>query len=78
MRILLQHTGTRLYLRSLDTWTPNSYEALDFQHSQSAINFARALSLCRVQIVVKFIDGHCDEIVPLPFPALAPEQLITP
>jgi L-rhamnose isomerase len=66
MRILLQHVGTQLYLSSLGHWTANHFEALDFQQSQRAIEFARDHNLSSVQIAVKFHDSHFDDIVPLP------------
>jgi hypothetical protein len=70
VKILLQHCRTRLYLRGLGNWTTNPQEALDFQHSQRAIDFAREHGLPGVQIAVKFIDSQFDEVFPLP--ALSP------
>jgi hypothetical protein len=66
MKILLQHTRTKLYVRSLGNWTANPLEAFDFQHSQRAIDFAREHGLTTVQIAVKFIDSEFDEVFPLP------------
>ena len=66
MRILLQHTRTGLYLKGLGNWTANPYEALDFQHSQRAIDFARQHRLGGVQIAVRFIDNDYDEVAQLP------------
>ena len=66
MRILLQHVRTGLYLGSPDHWTANPFEALDFQHSQTAIDFARDHNLDGVQIAVTFVNSLFDEIVPLP------------
>ena len=66
MRILLQHCRTQLYLRSLGNWTTNPHDALDFQHSQRAIDFARQHDLPGVQIAIKFIDSQFDEVFPLP------------
>jgi hypothetical protein len=66
MKILLQHGHTQLYLRSLGNWTSNHYEALDFQHSQRALDFARDHNIVGVQIVVKFVDPQLDDVVPLP------------
>jgi hypothetical protein len=73
MKILLQHSRTRLYFRGLGDWTANHHEAFDFQHSQRAIDFARQHHLAGVQIAVKFIDSQFDEIFPLPLslPAMA-------
>lgn len=66
MKILLQHTRTQLYVRSLGNWTANPHEAYDFQHSQRAIDFAHEHGLSAVQIAVKFIDSAFDEVFPLP------------
>jgi hypothetical protein len=66
MRILLQHMRTGLYLRGLGNWSSNPFEALDFQHSQRAIDFARQHQLHGVQIAVRFLDSDYDEIAPLP------------
>ena len=68
MRILLKHTRTQLYLRSLGSWTMNPYDAHDFQHSQRAADFARENGLVGVQIAVKFSDSPYDEVFPLPAP----------
>ena len=65
MKILLQDSRTQLYLRSLGNWTANHYEAMDFQHSQRAIDFVRYHKIAGVQIVVKFLDSQFDEIVSL-------------
>ena len=54
MRILLQHARTRLYFKGPGNWTANPYDAMDFQHSQRAIDFARQHGLAGVQIAVKF------------------------
>ena len=82
MKILLQHARTQLYFRKLGDWTEDPQEAFDFQHSQKAINLAQQHRLYGVQIAVKFGDGECDEIVPLPLPTplsvpAAPQPLYT-
>jgi hypothetical protein len=74
MRILLKHTRTQLYLRSLGNWTMNPYEAHDFQHSQRAADFARENGLTGVQIAVKFLDSPHDEVFPLSAAANASSQ----
>ena len=66
MRILLQHVRTELYLRSPGKWTTDPFEALDFQHSQTAIDFARDHDIDGVQIAVTFADRQFDEVVSLP------------
>jgi hypothetical protein len=66
MRILLQHVRTQLYLQSPGNWITNPFEALDFQRSQMAIDFAREHSIDGVQIAVTFVDRQFDEVVPLP------------
>ena len=76
MRILLQHTRTGLYLRSLGNWSSSPYEALDFQHSQRAIDFARTNQLGGIQIAVRFLDSEYDEIAALPAIAQSTAQAL--
>jgi len=66
MRILLQHTRTHLYLRSIGSWTANAEEAHDFQHSDRLVNFVHNHGLQGVQIAVKFQEGQFDEVFPVP------------
>jgi len=73
MRILLQHARTGLYLRGLGDWSANPFDAMDFQHSQRAIDFARQNQLSGVQIAVRFLDSDHDEVAALPaLPVAAP------
>ena len=74
MKILLQHSRTRLYFRGLGDWTASHNDAFDFQHSQKAIDYARKHGLASVQIAVKFIDSQFDEVFPLPTSAPAMAQ----
>ena len=74
MRILLQHMRTQQYLCGLGRWTSNPFEALDFQHSQKAIEFAREHNISGIQIAVKFLDNQFDEVVPLPPFQQAPQR----
>ena len=66
MRILLQNPKTGLYVCRKENWTPSAHLALDFRHSQAALDFVRTQKLNDVQLVVKFEDSQWDEIVPLP------------
>jgi len=66
VKILLQQTRTQLFLKGLGSWTANPYEAFDFEHSQRAIEYVSNNQLQGLQIVVKFIDGQFDQVVPLP------------
>ena len=66
MRILLQHARTLLYFKGLGAWTSSAFEALDFQHSQRAIDFARRHGLVGVQIAMEFGEVESGEVVPLP------------
>lgn len=72
MKILLQHTRTKLYLRSIGSWTGRCEEAHDFQHSQRLIDFVRDHQLTDVQIAVKFHEAEFDEVFPLPPAATSP------
>jgi hypothetical protein len=66
VKILLQQTRTQLFLKGPSSWTANPYEAFDFEQSQRAIEYASNNQLQGLQIVVKFIDGQFDQVVPLP------------
>jgi hypothetical protein len=66
MRILLQHARTGLYLQGLGIWTADPDEALNFQHSQKAIDYACKHGIIGVQIAVRAIASECDEVLPLP------------
>ena len=68
MRILLQHMRNRLYFRRRGVWTSNLQTALDFQHSEQAIEFARTLGLSEVQLAVKSTDAQSDQREPAPPP----------
>lgn len=69
MKILLQHVRTKLYLRSLGSWTANADEAHDFQHSNRVVEFVQNNQLESVQIAVKFFESQYDEVFPIPQPA---------
>ena len=60
MKILLQHTRSLLYVRTVDTWTKSAADAHDFFHSQKAIDFAREYNLTDVYVTVKFPGGDPD------------------
>ena len=66
MKILLQHNRTLQYLRANNTWTRHESDALNFQHSQVAIDFAYENNLLDVYIAVKFLGGEADVVAPLP------------
>jgi len=66
MKILLQHRQNRLYFRRPRVWTADLQAAFDFERTAKAIEFAHAHDLNDVQLVVKFADSECDEVVPLP------------
>ena len=72
MKILLQHQRNKMYFRRMGVWTSNPHAAFDFEHSERAIAFAFAHELKDVQLVVKFADPQCDQVVPLPERQAAP------
>jgi len=78
MKILLQHTGTKLYVRTHESWTKSEFEAWDFRHSQKAIDFAHEHDLKDVQIAVKFVDPIYDVVAPIPSDAHQPVTHFTP
>jgi hypothetical protein len=75
MKILLQHQRNKLYFRRMGVWTSNPHAAFDFEHSERAIAFALAHDLKDVQLVLKFADAQCDQVVPMPerLPASEPQ-----
>ena len=72
MRILLQHVRNQLYFRRMGVWTSNPHAAFDFEHTERAIQFAFTHSLQDVQLVVKFADAECDQVVSMPEHAPTP------
>ena len=72
MKILLQHQRNKLYFRRMGVWTSNPHAAFDFEHSERAIEFAHTHGLVGVQLVVKFSDPQCDQVVPMPERQAAP------
>jgi hypothetical protein len=75
MKILLQHRQNKFFFRRLQVWTSDSQTAYDFERTSRAIEFARAHDLAQVQLVIKFADPECDQIVPLPDPVRETRQL---
>ena len=71
MKILLQHRKNRLYFRRLGVWTSNYYAAFDFERTARAIEFVHSHDLSDVQLLVKFADSECDQVVPIPDPPCA-------
>jgi len=53
MRILVQQKETDLYFKDIDSWTPNSSEAMEFVGSTAAIAFCVRNRLAGVQLVLK-------------------------
>jgi hypothetical protein len=66
MKILLQHNRTKLFLRSLGSWTHVTDEAHDFKHSQRLLDFVHNNGLDGVQIAVQFSDQQYNEVFPIP------------
>ena len=64
MRILLQHTDTKLYFSLIHHWTANPRLAFNFKGSAHALDFARKNNLGNVQLVVKFEESGWEDIVP--------------
>jgi hypothetical protein len=66
MKILLQHSQTLRYLRTVNTWTKDDSDAHDFLHSQKAIDFAHEHDLTDVYVTVKFLGGEREVAAPIP------------
>ncbi len=65
MRILVQQKETDLYFKDIDSWTPDSSEAMDFVGSTAAIDFCVRNRLAEVQLVLKFDEEKCDIVMPV-------------
>ena len=66
MKILLQHTQSLRYLRTVETWTKDDSDAHNFLHSQRAIDFAHEHDLKDVYVTVKFLGREPEVAIPLP------------
>ena len=65
MRILLQQTETGLYFKDIESWSPESSDAMDFLSSTSATEFCASNKLGAVHIVLKFEEQKCDIVLPV-------------
>ena len=80
MRIFLQQKETGLYFRDIDSWVPNSSEAMDFVSSTAASEFCFSNKLSAVQVVLKFEEQQYDIVLPVlanqPDSRLQPPQML--
>jgi hypothetical protein len=53
MKILLQHTGSRLFYKSTDVWVPEENEARAFSTALEAIEFCEQQGLSGLEIVLR-------------------------
>jgi hypothetical protein len=53
MKILLQHTGSGLFFKGLDTWVPDEAEARVFSTALSAIEFCEQNGISGAQIILR-------------------------
>ena len=53
MKILLQHTGSRLFYKSLGIWVDDELEARIFVTALDAIEFCQQQGLTSVEIVLR-------------------------
>lgn len=53
MKILLQHTGSRLYYKSTGVWVQEEGEARPFKSALEAIEFCEQQALSGVEIVLR-------------------------
>lgn len=65
MRILIQKKDSGLYFKDIETWTPNSAQAMDFLGSTAAVEFCTANKIKGVHLVLKFEDEHHEIVVPV-------------
>ena len=53
MKILLQHTGSGLFFKGLDTWVRDETEARTFGTALSAIEFCEQHGISAAQIILR-------------------------
>lgn len=61
MRTLLRNIPTGLYVQSLDAWTSNPNEALDFRSMSQAIKFAEQSGYRKMELAL-VSDQHCTAV----------------
>ncbi len=59
MKILLQHVGSGLFYKSLDTWVQDENEARNFSTALSAIEFCEQQGISGAQIILR--PGSAEE-----------------
>ena len=64
MRILLQHKGSGLYFKDVDSWTADTAEAMDFVSSSAALEYCATNRLDTVQVVLKFEQEKYEIVLP--------------
>ncbi len=60
MKILLQHTGSGLFFKALDTWVRDETEARVFITALSALEFCEQHGICAAQIILRPEDAGED------------------
>jgi hypothetical protein len=53
MKILLQHSGSRLFYKNTDTWVPDETEARAFSSALEAIELCERQGLSGLEIVLR-------------------------
>ncbi len=74
MRILLQQRDSGLYFEDIDSWTPDSAEAMNFVSSTAALDFCAANKVTGVQIVLKFDEERSEIVLPTVPPQVSQPQ----
>lgn len=75
MRILLQHTGSRLYYKSTGVWIPDEAEARAFKTALEAIEFCEQQGLTGIEIVLRPSASMPElRVSPVPLPPQAPRD----
>jgi len=65
MRVLLLNAKTKLYLRSLDSWTSEPDSAQDFGNSLQAALFAQQNCLNELEVFLDFGDQEYNVYLPV-------------
>jgi hypothetical protein len=72
MKIFLQHKETSLFLRQANAWTVSYQDAMDFEQSRWAAEFAEENRLHNVRILV-ILRTQRGSVEALPFEIPAPQ-----
>ena len=75
MKILLQHTGSRLFYKSAGAWVEEEAEARPFNSALEAIEYCEKQGLTGLEIVLRPHSGSDElRVGPIPIPPPQPQH----